>query len=549
MTADSLPTVALPSTKDSGESAAATPEIAMERFEARRSWAFALGLAAMSFGALAFVLLLGGDRLGQTIHGAALAINGIACVVYAATSHDVQKYRTWKVTALAFFAAGANATGFFYWGVYSAYAAVVPVSIYAFASGAGRKSTVAGLSLSAIAFGGLGVAQLGGWVERRGLIGPNAMSDRWQLVLLVMLQLVMIGAVIGGVDAYRTMRRVLYEHHAALRALAQREAQLAEAHAEMRDARAPGEGRHSGDQLGRFRLLSVLGRGAMGEVYAAEDERGQPCAVKVLAAHLLGNQDALRRFHREARAIASLDAPNIVRMLDVSAPDARLPYLAMERLEGQDLAELIKQQPMREIGEVVRIVREVAAGLDAAHKAGVVHRDLKPANLFAVRDGASVIWKILDFGVSKLADGEATVTVGQIVGTPGYMAPEQARGALIDQRADVYALAIVAYRLLTGRPAVVPSEAPAMLHEVVYRMPPRPNQYAAVSEAVESVLAVALAKSPDDRFSTAGELAAALAEAAAGVLSPIVTERATAILRRAPWGQWARGASRKLTIA
>jgi serine/threonine-protein kinase len=212
----------------------------------------------------------------------------------------------------------------------------------------------------------------------------------------------------------------------------------------------------------------------------------------------------------------------------------------MERLDGRDLNDLIRKQPVRELAEVVEIVDAVAAGLDAAHAAGVIHRDLKPANIFAATVAGSVQWKILDFGVSKLVRGDGTLTSGHLVGTPGYMAPEQARGDTIDHRADVYALGIVAYRLLTGRPAVVPGEIAAMLHEVVYRMPPRPSQLADVLAPIEQVLAVALAKSADDRFATAGELAAAFAEAARGVMSHSIEERASAILQRTPWGHWVR---------
>ena len=331
----------------------------------------------------------------------------------------------------------------------------------------------------------------------------------------------------------RTKQLMAEKHELALRDL-----QLAEVHAEVRDARAPNEGRHTGKLLGRFQLGVVLGRGAMGEVYAATDDAGTPCAVKVLATHLLGDEDAIRRFHREARAVGSLETPNIVRMIDVSPIDAGLPYLVMERLEGTDLGALIKKRPVLELDEVVAIVAGVAAGLDLAHRAGVVHRDLKPANVFGAQRHGQVTWKILDFGVSKLFGRDATMTTGHLVGTPGYMAPEQARGIEIDHRVDVYALGVLTYRLLTGRPVVVPGDTPAMLHEVVYRMPPQPSGFVAVTAQLEAVLAVALAKDPDARFATAGELSVALAAARAGTLPPEIEERASAIVRRFPWGRW-----------
>ncbi len=322
---------------------------------------------------------------------------------------------------------------------------------------------------------------------------------------------------------------------------AQRDAQLAEAHAEVRDVRT-GDGRYSGRVLDGFALGPVIGRGAMGEVYEAADRSGRPVAVKVLAPQFLADDDSLRRFQREARAIAAVDTPHIVRLIEVGPADAPIPYLVMERLTGSDLNVQLKERPVFALAEVVAIVDQVATGLAVAHAAGVVHRDLKPANLFAAERGGVVIWKILDFGVSKI-HGEATLTAAQIIGTPSYMAPEQARGEAVDERIDIYALGVIAYRLLTGRPAVTPKDPPAMLVDVVFRMPQRPSELVPLTPAVEAVLAIALAKRPDDRFATVRELADALRAAAEGD-APELVERAAAILARAPWGGWVDGAPR-----
>jgi serine/threonine-protein kinase len=246
--------------------------------------------------------------------------------------------------------------------------------------------------------------------------------------------------------------------------------------------------------------------------------------------------------------ISGLDVPNIVRMLDVSPPGAAIPYIAMERLDGKDLSALIKEQPVRDVSEVATIMRGIAAGLDAAHALGVVHRDLKPSNVFAARRGNGVVWKILDFGVSKLQGGEATLTASHLVGTPGYMAPEQAKGGDVDRRADIYALGVLAYRLLTGRPAIVPGNVSAMINEVMNRMPPKPSEMARISSDVEAVLAIALAKSPSDRFATAGELATALSAAAASKLSPALVERAASLIRATPWGGWVSSSRGRATI-
>ena len=528
----------------------ATPEQALHLFEARRSWAFSIGLAVATAVGLVLLWLIGGDPLAIKIHAAGLIATCAVSSWYALSTRNVDNYRPWKLLVLTYVSIVTNATGYYYWGVFSAYAMLVTFSGYAFSSGSGKTTaTRASIGLSVLGHAGLGIAQLLGWIDERSLVVAPAIPLTWQVTILVVLNLILVGVIYAGYDAYSTLASVFDAHGTAQRAVALKEVQLAEANAEAREARRPGEGRHSGQTVGRFVLGDVLGRGAMGEVYAATDDRGNRCAVKVLAVHLLGNEDAIQRFHREARAISAIESPNIVKLIEVAPPGTPLPFIAMERLEGRDLGAILKEQPIHELGDVVSIVRAVAAGLDAAHAAGVIHRDLKPANVFAATGGDRVAWKILDFGVSKLLAADATMTAGQLVGTPGYMAPEQARGEEIDHRADIYSLGVVAYRLLTGRPAVVPADVPAMLHDVVYRMPPPPSQLAQVPPPVEAVLSIALAKSPGDRFDSAGELAAALAEAAAGFTSPVIAERSAAVLRKLPWGPWQHRASSRAKTA
>jgi serine/threonine-protein kinase len=522
-----------------------TTEQAMVLIEARRAWAFSLGLWGACLAGLAMVAACGGDPRARVLHTGALIATGVAAFTHVVVIRDRLRNRRWMVVVVGLIASVANTTGYLYWGAFSAYAAVVPVAAYSYATGSGKRDGAAVFACSIIGHLAVGFAAIFGWTSILSIMPMPGIPVAAMVAVLAVLQGIVIAALAGGNHAYRAMQQAVSEHGAAVRELALRDAQLAEAHEAARDARrGPDEGRHSGAMLGRFKLGTVLGRGAMGEVYAAVDDRGEPCAVKVLVAALLGNDDVVRRFHREARAIASLDSPNIVRMIDVSPPDAPLPYIAMERLTGRDLGELVKQQPVRDLAEVTAIVDAIAAGLDAAHDAGVVHRDLKPANLFRAVVGANVTWKILDFGVSKVVAAESTMmTANQVVGTPGYMAPEQARGDVVDRRADVYSLGVVVYRLLSGRPAVVPGDVAAMIHEVVYRMPPAPSTIGAVTPEVEAVLAVALAKSPGDRFASAGELARAFDAAVAGKLPGDVALRAAGILARTPWGQWLRRGS------
>jgi serine/threonine-protein kinase len=247
---------------------------------------------------------------------------------------------------------------------------------------------------------------------------------------------------------------------------------------------------------------------------------------------------ARERFLREAGLVSAVTSPNVVRVVKVAGEHELVPYIAMERLDGTDLGQLIKRRSLLPSEDVLAIVEQVGDALHAVHAAGVVHRDLKPANVFA----SGPTWKLIDFGASMWQDGGGTLTQGNIVGTPGYMAPEQARGEPVDRRCDIYAFGAMIYRLVTGVPAVVPRDIAVMLQEVSYRMPAQPSQVApGVSRDVEAVLAIALAKAPNDRFASAGELARAFRAAVTGTLDAAIVARADKLLAATPWGRWIDG--------
>ena len=207
--------------------------------------------------------------------------------------------------------------------------------------------------------------------------------------------------------------------------------------------------------------------------------------------------------------------------------------LAMELLEGTELAARLRSDERLPLTEVSRLAKHIASGLDTAHAAGIIHRDLKPQNLFYVE--RTKTWKILDFGVSKFTHDHKSLTGhGKVVGTPGYMAPEQARGKPVDRRTDVFALGSVLYRCLTGSQAFVGSDIPSILYRIVYKSPAPPTALTdGLPQQIDAVLAVAMAKRPDARFQTAGALAHALECAIQGELDADIIARAKALAKDA----------------
>jgi serine/threonine-protein kinase len=196
-------------------------------------------------------------------------------------------------------------------------------------------------------------------------------------------------------------------------------------------------------------------------------------------------------------------------VLAASTPTDPVPFLAMERLRGVTLGELLRKGGTIDTTSLSALVRQVGGVLELARAAGIVHRDLKPHNLFLTDDGT---WKVLDFGIALLADSSGTLTRGAVLGTPAYMSPEQAAGKTVDHRADIYALGAVVYRCVTGRQPFSAPDTPALLYQVIHEAPPPPSTLVGVGSSTEldSVLARAMSKDPASRFQTAAELVAEL---------------------------------------
>jgi eukaryotic-like serine/threonine-protein kinase len=266
---------------------------------------------------------------------------------------------------------------------------------------------------------------------------------------------------------------------------------------------------------GAYRIERVLGEGAMGRLYEASHLRlDRRFAVKVLHQPLAARNDMRARFDREARVMSRVRSDHVVDVVDVAAlPDGRA-CIVTELLEGCDLERHLQNAGGKlQLADAVHIVRQCLRGLSAAHALGVVHRDLKPSNLFLARDASGrVTLKVLDFGVAKNGGDAELTAAGTIMGTPAYMAPEQARGArFADVRSDLYAMGAVLYRLLTGCPPYDEADVNGTLIRLLSEAPRRPSALdRSIPAGLEAMIERAMARDPDARFQNADEFAAAL---------------------------------------
>jgi serine/threonine protein kinase len=269
-----------------------------------------------------------------------------------------------------------------------------------------------------------------------------------------------------------------------------------------------------GTRIGPYEIASLLGAGGMGEVYRARDPRlRRDVALKILPASLAADEERLRRFEVEAQAASALSHPNIIAIHDVGRHDGT-PYVVSELLEGETLRERLESGPLAP-RRAVEVAGQIAQGLAAAHERGIVHRDLKPENVIVTRDGHV---KILDFGLAKLlqavpgADESRTFTrdtdPGKVLGTVGYMSPEQVRGQAVDLRSDIFSLGAVLYEMISGRRAFKGDSAVETLNAILKDEPPQiADSGRLLPPGLERVVRHCLEKRPEDRFQSARDLA------------------------------------------
>src|SRR5262245_12844591 len=276
----------------------------------------------------------------------------------------------------------------------------------------------------------------------------------------------------------------------------------------------------AGTKLGRYEIRSKIGKGGMGEVYLAEDARlHRKVALKLLPADLASNQVRMRRFEQEATAAAALNHPNIAHIYEIGESD-EVNFIAMEFIEGATLREKIHREHTP-LGKLLRYLQQVAEGLAKAHAAGIVHRDLKPDNVMITHDGYA---KILDFGLAKLTEqtkppgveSQATTAViqqplstpGVVMGTVGYMSPEQAQGRAVDHRSDIFSFGCILYEAATGQRAFESESTIDTLHKIVHAPVPLVKDVDALAPAdLTRIVRRCLAKEPEERYQSIKEAA------------------------------------------
>jgi serine/threonine-protein kinase len=517
---------------------ASSPVEAMRADEVARTRVFLKVVLGICFGGIVVALTASGDPLARSVVLIGTAGSLIGTVWILAIMRDAATWDGSKIVLPGLMIIAGSMSGVYYWGVASPVAAMLVYGIYFFSLGSNARVTLAMYVLVAGSHFAMALPMILGVIEDRGVVGTGQLRTMDQISLLCIVEFLYLVAFITARVSQRVTLEAMTRLEQAVRGMSQRDALLAEARAELdRALVVGGPGRYTEQVIGKFRLGILIGRGGMGEVYEARAvDGGNEAAVKLLHPGTLADPTHVQRFLREAEMAAKLNCPNVVGVLEVGTTAAGgVPFLAMERLRGHDLAHQLRRHKKISLSQARVLAEQVAAGLDAARAAGIVHRDLKPHNVFFAEQAGVRTWKILDFGVSK-AGGSGTLTKGHVIGTPAYMAPEQARGEDVDHRADVYSLAAILYRAITGHPAFTGKDVPSTLYDVVYRVPSQPTMLASLPADVDRVLAVGLAKDPRDRFATAVELAAQFAAAIADGLALEQRRRADDVIARYPWG-------------
>jgi hypothetical protein len=533
----------IPNTMSASSTGAGLSEV-LEAEEVTRAHGFAAAMAIVSLAVAPFISLLGGDPFRAQLCLAALIVIGIMSVYmwHATRPGAPKRYRRNLVRTNAWVLVTCVVAVELYTGVFSPMPVVLTLGIYYLAQSVDRLYAWLMPTVAIASYTTLATLTLLGVVPDASLFpaDDSGMAAR-VFAVIVATSILAFSAALAHLSRRALHQAINASSNATLLAQ-QKSAQLAEANHQLDRALrvAVGKpGRYSGMQAGEHRLGLVIGVGAIGEVYEAEHiKTGQAVAVKLLQGDALERPDLVERFMREGEIAQSIDSPYVARVHEVGRLADGAPFLTMDLLRGRDLASRLRQDGQLAIPELVRFATHIGTALEHAHRAGIVHRDLKPLNVYEAEQDGTTVFKVLDFGVSKLETSTGTLTQEGVVGTPGYMSPEQARGLSVDRRSDVFSMGVLLYRAATGQPAFSGTNTPQIMFDIVYKSPARPSTIVRdLPRDVDLALALALAKDPDQRFQSAAELATAFVEACHGALPAALKSRALSCVRAQPWGK------------
>jgi serine/threonine-protein kinase len=514
-----------------------SPLQTLHRDEYERSRLYLKMDASLATAVLVTLPFMAGDPIPRGVVTFGMVLGIVSSLMFLYRLRDPDNYTPGILAAAGLVNSVIAYCGIFYFGFFSPAPAIYVLGIYFFGFSGSLRVTRFVYIVCALEQGVTAILIGAGVIPDLGLVRATDLSLRDQILVQALFQILLLCAFLLARYSRRATLEQVGQLERAVRQVSLREALLQEAREELdRAMQIGGPGLMTGLVVGSYEMGNLIGRGGMGEVYEARHaESGERAAVKVLRRDALGSRERVTRFLRESEVAAQLDVPNVVKLLEVGRTRGEVPYLAMELLEGVDLAQQLRESGRMRPEQVADLVAQVGAALDAARAAGIVHRDIKPQNLFLARHGDDSLWKVLDFGISKLVHSSGTLTKDHVVGTPGYMAPEQARGGDVDHRTDLYALGVVAYRALTGRPPFTGEDLRNVLYDVVFALPTRPSALAKLPSDIDLVLAIAMAKEKERRFDSGAEMSAAFQAALGDGLSEPLSERARAIVKGTPW--------------
>jgi hypothetical protein len=543
-----------PSLPGSAEAPITTPGATLTASRAIREEQALRGAALVRIGAgvgatAALLLQLppGQDPTGKLI--ATLALSGIAVASFALIVGQRFGYPIdpRRVFWLSLVITPAIVATMWHVGVMSPTVMALIFGIYYFGLSDDKVEGWVNYLIAAVGFGAISVLTIVGIIPADRALFPLVVEPVSVLAMSIVVELMLLTTFSFARLSRRATIDAMVKLESARRQIHERDALLDEVAADLQHVLGAGKrGRFSGQKVGDYVAELVIGRGAMGEVYRASRADGSKAALKVLHACYSESDVYVERFFREAMVTSALASPHIVKVFDHGVSADGCPFLGMELLEGHDLAWHLRQRRRFSIKDALRLINELAQGLAVARDEGIVHRDMKPKNVF-LDERDRPVWKILDFGISKIHASSGTLTQGDIVGTPAYMAPEQAKQGEVDHRADVFALGAIAYRVITGRPPWAGDQPVALMYRVATQQPHQPGALVRLNADIDLALVLALAKDRERRIRSATSFAAALRDAARGELDERFRHDARALLAEQPWAPLASQRTDQLT--